>query len=72
MKFEKRFMRMSELKSMGLPGELLDRAYRDPHQKMAMKLNPNKSNSPIIFDTEELGRWWDRQITIQQSAMRRR
>lgn len=71
MEFEKRFMKRTELVKMGFPEEMLDRAYRDPKQRFASKINPAKKNSTIIFDTEALGRWWDRQIAIQRAVMRR-
>ena len=72
MEFPKPIMRMSELMEMGFPEECLLRAYRDKNQTFASKINPAKSNSPIIFDTAGLEKWWSRQISAQVRAMPRR
>lgn len=72
MEFPKPIMRMSELMEMGFPEECLLRAYRDKNQTFASKINPAKSNSPIIFDTAGLEKWWIRQISTQVKAMMRR
>ena len=69
MEFEKRFMKRSELLAMGLPETMLDRAYRDPKQDFAVKQNPVKPNSPIIYDTDAPKKWWDRQIRTQRAMM---
>ena len=63
---------MSELIKMGFPEELLRRAYGDRTQTFASKMNPAHPNSPIIFDTEGFGKWWDRQIKAQVQGMPRR
>lgn len=52
MQYAKPVMKMSELKSMGFPEEYLMIAYRSRGQTFAWKMNPAKSNSPILFDTE--------------------
>ena len=72
MEFPKPIMRMSELMEMGFPEECLLRAYRDKNQTFASKINPAKSNSPIIFVTAGLEKWWSRQISTQVKAMMRR
>ena len=72
MEFPKPIMRMSELMEMGFPEECLLRAYRDKNQTFASKINPAKSNSPIIFDTAGLEKRWSRQISTQVKAMMRR
>ena len=69
--FPRKFMRKQELMKLGLPEALLDSARGDRKQRFAMKLNPLKSNSPIIFDTEELAKWMDREIASQVKAMPR-
>ena len=69
MEFEKRFMKRSELVAMGLPAAMLDRAFRDPKQTFAVKQNPIKPNSTIIYDTDALKKWWDRQIRTQRAMM---
>lgn len=53
MKYPKPVMRITELEDMGFPREHLEYCYRKKGQNFAWKLNPTKSNSPIIFDTEE-------------------
>jgi hypothetical protein len=52
MQYAKPVMKISELKSMGFPEEYLLFAYRSKGQTFAWKMNPTKSNSPILFDTE--------------------
>ncbi len=69
MEFAKQFMRRSELIEMGFPEEMLDRAYGDAKQTFAVKMNPTKPNSPIIYDTTGLVKWWNRQVAMQK-AMR--
>ena len=72
LEFPKPVMKLSELAQMGLPKELLLAAYRDKNQTFASKINPSSSNSPIIYDTDGLKRWWLRQIDAQVKGMRRR
>lgn len=57
MEYPKPVMRMSELKKMGFPEEYLLRAYRTRGQVFAFKSCPEKSNSPIYFDTVEFNKW---------------
>lgn len=71
MEFEKRFMKKSELIKMGFPESMLDRAYGDAKQTFAVKMDPTKHNSHIIFDTVGLAKWWDRQIRIQKAMIGR-
>lgn len=52
--------------------EFLRRAYGDKNQRFATKLDPMKSNSPIIYDTEGLWIWWQKQIELQTKTMQRR
>lgn len=50
-------MRQQELhKEMGFPMAYLNRAYR-AKQGIAWKMNPEKPNSPIVFDTEKFEKW---------------
>ena len=72
MKFPKPIMRTSELIKMGFPEEFLRRSYGDKNQRFATKLDPMKSNSPIIYDTEVLWIWWQKQIELQTKTMQRR
>ena len=53
MQYPKAVMRKSELMNMGIAEAFLDRAYRAKGQTFAWK-STNKSNSPILFDTEGL------------------
>lgn len=69
--YPKPFMRLTELKKMGLPEELLLRAYGDRKQTFALKLSPTKKNSPIIFDTAGLDAWIDREIRAGVLGMMR-
>lgn len=57
MEYPKPVMRMSELKKMGFPEEYLLRAYRTRGQAFAFKVHPEKSNSPIMFDTAGFNKW---------------
>lgn len=60
MKFRAPVMRMSELvKTMGFPEAYLMGIYNTKGQNIARKVHPNKENSPIIFDTEGLEKWWN-------------
>ena len=70
-KFPKPFMRASELKKMGIPEELILRAYGDKNQKFAMKINPAKRNSPLLLDTAGFAEWLARQIDAQVTGMER-
>lgn len=70
-KFPKAFMRASELMEMGIPAELITRAYGDKNQKFAMKINPAKRNSPIIMETAGFAEWMARQIDAQVKGIER-
>ena len=70
-KFPKPFMRASELKKMGIPEELILRAYGDKNQKFAMKINPAKQNSPLVVETEGFAEWMARQIDAQTKGLER-
>ena len=62
MKYPKPVMRITELEKMGFPREFLEYSYRRKGQNFACKINPAKSNSPIIFDTEEFEKFRLRMI----------
>lgn len=57
MTYKKPVMRLTELEKMGFSREYLLRAYRTKNQNFARKMDGTKSNSPIIFDTEEFDKW---------------
>lgn len=63
--YPKQIMRMSELKKMGFPEEFLLAAYRNPVQTFAHKINPIKRSSPIVFDTDGLEKWRQKQIKAE-------
>ena len=58
MEYPKPVMKLSELKKMGFPEDYLLRIFRTKGQTIARKINPAASNSPIIFDTAGLEKWW--------------
>lgn len=59
MEFKAPIMRSTELiTEMGFPEEYLMNIFRTPGQTIARKINPKARNSPIIFDTEGLEKWW--------------
>ena len=68
MEYPKQIMRMRELIEMGVPEETLQAAYRMPGQTFARKSNPLKKNSPIVFDTKGLEKWWERMENAQRKA----
>lgn len=70
-KFPKAFMRASELVEMGIPAELIARAYGDRNQTFAMKINPAKKNSPLILETAGFAEWMARQIDAQVKGLER-
>ena len=65
--YPKKFMRLKELVDLGLPEKWLRTIYlsrsinRD--HSIAWKMDTSKSNSPIIFDTEELEKYRKAQCT---------
>lgn len=58
MQYPNKIMRMTELIKMGFPEDYLMRIFRTKGQTIARKMNPSARNSPIIFDTEGLEKWW--------------
>lgn len=68
-KYPKKFMRMAELKKMGLPEEYLLRVYRTQNQKVATKTSPLKHGSALIFDTVELEKFRIAEIKMQVTSM---
>ena len=70
-KYPKPIMKKSELVAMGFPDEYLMYIYWMPGQKVAHKLNPTKKNSPLLFDTEALEQFRQKQIRIELQSMPR-
>ena len=71
MKYPKPMMRTAELVRMGFSPEYVRRAYGSPGQNFASKINPLKSNSTILFDTEGFERWRVRDIENQMKGLTR-
>lgn len=69
--YPKPVMRKAELVKLGYPEEWLMDAYNDKTQDFAWKIDPTKSNSPIIYDTDGLEKYRQKTIDLQ-SQMRRR
>ena len=57
MEYPKPMMRLKELMAMGIPESMLMNAYREKGQNFAQKIDPKRSNSPIVFDTAEFDKW---------------
>ena len=72
MNFPKPYMKTSELMKLGLPQSLLRRAYGTKGQRFATKLDPRKRNSHLIFDTEGLNEWLNREMRSQDLGMIRK
>lgn len=64
-------MKISELEEMGFPKEFLIKAYRSRGQDFAMKINPLKRNSHIIFETDVFEKWRIAQVDSQRRMQRR-
>ena len=71
MTYPKPVMRISELIYMGFSYQYLRRAYGTPGQTFATKVSPLKSNSVILFDTEEFEKWRVKDIENQQKGLQR-
>ena len=61
-------MSRTELEGLGIPRTLLERAYEDPKQTFAQKLNPSKKHSKIIFMTEGFEAWRMKQAELERKA----
>ncbi len=68
MEFPRAVMRLSELKEMGYPEALLLEAWREKGQDFALKQNPLKKNSPIIYHTEGLKKWLRQRIKLENMS----
>ena len=72
MQYAKPVMKLQELVKMGFPQTFLLDAYRSKGQTFAQKKDPNKSNSPILFDTEEFEKWRMRSLKAENMSIPRR
>ncbi len=69
MNYPKKIMRWNELLKMGMPKEILKRAY-DSKDLIGWKINPSAKNSPIVFDTEALDKFIAQQKKLEQEIKR--
>lgn len=69
MEYPKPIMKKTELQKMGFPEEYLLYVYRHPKNNFAHKMNPNKSNSHILFDTAGFERFRQRQTKTEVDTM---
>lgn len=69
MTYAKPVMTASELKKMGFTREILTKAFKDPGQTFAWKVNPFKRNSPIMVDTEGFEKWRLKQVRASRSTI---
>lgn len=67
--FPKAVMRKVELRKMGFSEEILDMAYRDRRQRFAWKINPQKANSPIEFDTNGFYTWLKSHMSVDRATL---
>lgn len=73
LKYPTPVMRLADMVTdMGFPEEMLLNAYRTKGQEFAQKMNPQKKNSPIVFDTEEFEKWRMKQLKLENQALYRR
>lgn len=70
--FAKQRMRLSELVAAGFSKTELKVAYRSRGQRFAYKMNPTKRNSPIIFDTAGLARYFENLAKAEDERRRMR
>lgn len=68
--YPKAIMSRTELEAIGIPRTLLERAYADPRQDFAHKLNPTKKHSKIIFLTEGFEAWRLKQADVERKGRR--
>lgn len=69
--FPQPIMRLKPLTEMGIPEATLMRIYRTRGQTVAKKINPGVRNSPIIFDTDRLAEYLDREQQAENRAIQR-
>ena len=68
--FPKQRMRLRELVAMGLSERELENAYRSRGQRFAHKMTPGKKNSPIVFDTNGLAKYFENLARREDEARR--
>ncbi len=68
MEYPKSVMSKSELMQMGFTRTYLDRVSRVKGQTFAFRMNPAKSNSPLMFDTAGFEKFRLSEIRSEQKA----
>ncbi len=71
MEYPKPFMKITELKKLGLPEQMLLDAYREKGQRFAQKINPTKKTSPILFDTAGFEKWRMEKLILENKSIPR-
>ena len=70
MEYPKKVMRLRALVSMGFSEMALLNIAATNGQKLAWKNDPLKSNSPLLFDTDELEKWRVKQAKTTTQSIR--
>lgn len=70
MEYPKKVMRLKELTALGFSELALLKAAATNGQTFAWKNNPMASNSPLLFDTDELEKWRLKQAKTTTQAIR--
>ncbi len=66
MTYPKKVMKVSEMVELGFSATELRADFRTPGQTFAWKMNPHKSNSHLVFDTEEYEKFRQRRARASQ------
>ena len=69
--YPKQIMKITELIGIGFPKEYLMNAYHSRNQTFAWKMDMTKKNSPILFDTEGLEEYRQKQMSTERLANRK-
>lgn len=64
MEYPKKIMGATELRQMGFPRSVVDRAARSKGQRFCWRSNPKNPRSPLLFDTEEFEKWRQSQARL--------
>ena len=64
MEYPKPVMGATELRQMGFPRSVVDRAARSKGQRFCWRSNPKNPRSPLLFDTEGFEKWRQSQARL--------
>ena len=64
MEYPKPIMGAIELRQMGFPRSVVDRAARSKGQRFCWRSNPKNPRSPLLFDTEGFEKWRQSQARL--------